>query len=51
MTRCLFCGAYCEGYPDSRGEKERKQNAEVLGCTQLAHPISAITALRTSKKL
>ncbi len=31
----MECGAYCEGYPESRGEKERKENAEILGCTQI----------------
>ncbi|HEY3361451.1 MAG TPA: hypothetical protein VGK06_06350 [Methanosarcina sp.] len=40
MTRCLFCGAYCEvkcgvyceGYPRSQGEKE---GMGALGCTQI----------------
>jgi hypothetical protein len=43
MTRCLFCGAYCEvkcgvyceGYPESQGKEEPKKGAEVLGCTQV----------------
>jgi hypothetical protein len=41
MTRCLFCGVYCEvkcgvyceGYPGGQGEKEG--GTEVLGCTQI----------------
>lgn len=40
MTKCLFCGAYCEvrcgvyceGYPQAE-RKERPEN--VLGCTQV----------------
>jgi len=43
MTRCLFCGAYCEikcgvyceGYPGSQGEREKEGGAEILGCTQI----------------
>jgi hypothetical protein len=43
MTKCLFCGAYCEvkcgiyceGYPESQGEKEMAENADILGCTQV----------------
>jgi len=43
MTKCLFCGAYCEvkcgiyceGYSGSQGEKESAESAEVLGCTQI----------------
>jgi hypothetical protein len=41
MTRCLFCGAYCEvkcgvyceGYPGIQGEKE--EGKEILVCTQI----------------
>jgi hypothetical protein len=40
MTKCIFCGAYCEvkcgvyceGYPENRGEKE---DSDILGCTQI----------------
>jgi hypothetical protein len=43
MTRCLFCGAYCEvecgvyceGYPESKGENKKEENADILGCTQI----------------
>jgi len=43
MTRCLFCGAYCEvkcgiygeGNPGIRGEKETDEIVDVLGCTQI----------------
>lgn len=44
MTKCIFCGAYCEvkcgvyceGYPvGSQGEEEQEESAEVLRCTQV----------------
>jgi len=43
MTRCLFCGAYCEvkcgvyceGYSGNQGEKEKEEGTEVLRCTQI----------------
>jgi len=43
MTRCLFCGAYCEvkcgiyceGNPEIQGEKETDESIDVLGCTQI----------------
>ncbi|WP_292376978.1 hypothetical protein [Methanosarcina sp. UBA411] len=43
MTKCLFCGVYCEvkcgvyceGYPGSQEEKEREESKEILGCTQI----------------
>lgn len=42
MTKCLFCGAYCEvrcgvyceGYPEKPEEKE-KGRENVLGCIQI----------------
>ncbi len=31
----MKCGIYCEGYPESQGEKEMVENADILGCTQV----------------
>ena len=46
MTKCLFCGAYCEvkcgtyceGYPENPGKRdsnEAEETEKVLGCTQI----------------
>jgi len=43
MTRCLFCGAYCEvkcgvyceGYPGGQEGKGKEESSGVLGCTQV----------------
>ncbi|AKB30748.1 TPA: hypothetical protein HA338_00090 [Methanosarcina acetivorans] len=43
MTKCLFCGTYCEvkcgiyceSYPGSPEEKEHKEDVNILGCTQI----------------
>jgi hypothetical protein len=43
MTRCLFCGAYCEvkcgvyceSYSGNPEEKEQRDDINILGCTQI----------------
>jgi hypothetical protein len=43
MTKCLFCGAYCEvkcgvyceEYPKNQGKAEKEEDTELLGCTQI----------------
>ena len=58
MSRCLFCGAYCEvkcgiyheGYPGARRKKNGRRYG-VLDVLKLAHPIYARVALKISNRL
>ncbi|MCQ1536458.1 hypothetical protein FTO70_12415 [Methanosarcina sp. KYL-1] len=61
MTRCLFCGAYCEvkcgvyceGYPKSPEEKEGKageESADILGCTQIGTSYICDSCLKDLKE-
>jgi len=58
MTRCLFCGAYCEvkcgiyceGYSRSQVEKEKDESADVLGCTQVGTSYICDSCLKDLKE-
>lgn len=62
MTRCLFCGAYCEvecgvyceGYPEIPGENEKEEkkeeDADILGCTQIGTSYICDSCLKDLKE-
>ncbi|ALK04826.1 hypothetical protein SAMN02910340_00021 [Methanosarcina thermophila] len=58
MSRCLFCGAYCEvkcgiyceGYPGGQEEKEMGEDTEVLGCTQIGTSYICESCLKDLKQ-
>jgi len=58
MTRCIFCGAYCEvkcgvyceGYPGSQGEREKEGGKEILGCTQIGTSYICESCLKDLKQ-
>ena len=58
MTRCMFCGVYCEvkcgvyceGYPGSREEKEKEKGADVIGCVQIGTSFICDSCLKDLKE-
>ncbi|WP_440953960.1 hypothetical protein ACSAZK_09685 [Methanosarcina sp. Mfa9] len=58
MTKCLFCGAYCEvkcgvyceGYPGSSGKKEGDESSDILGCTQIGTSYICDSCLKDLKE-
>jgi len=58
MTRCMFCGAYCEvkcgvyceGYPGNREENEKEEGSDVLGCVQIGTSYVCDSCLKDLKE-
>lgn len=58
MTKCLFCGSYCEvkcgtyceGYPENLGKKNTKETEKVLGCTQIGTSYICDSCLKDLKE-
>ncbi|AGF96693.1 hypothetical protein [Methanosarcina mazei] len=58
MTRCLFCGAYCEvkcgvyceSYSGNTEEKEHTEDANILGCTQIGTSYICDSCLKDLKE-
>ena len=58
MTRCLFCGAYCEvkcgvycnTYPGNPEEKEHREDVNILGCTQIGTSYICDSCLKDLKE-